>query len=133
MARPTKLDDLKAQKVINAIAGGNSRHCAAASVGIGVRTLHTWMSEHPQFRQRVMDADAQAEQKVVAALFSLVTDGERPHFEAIKFWLRTRRALTWRELQPSPAKEPETNLDGKSEAELIAAVDAWRAERKKVG
>ena len=91
------------------------------------------MQRDEDFLRRVREADSKAEDTVVDALYRLATDGERPHFEALKFWLKTRRAKTWRELQATQPKEPETNLDGKSEAELVAAVDAWMKERKKTG
>ena len=128
--RPTKFDDIKAQRILEAIKRGNSRAYAAGLVGVGVSTLYGWMAAYPEFREKVRAADAQAEQQVVSALFSLATDKTRPHFEAIKFWLKTRRAKTWRELQPLPAKEPDTDLSGKSEQELVAEVEAWLAQRK---
>jgi hypothetical protein len=129
--RPTKLDDIKAQRVVLAIKGGSSRACAAGLVGVGVSTLYGWMATNPEFLERVRAADAHAEQRVVDALFSLATDKTRPHFEAIKFWLKTRRAKTWREIQASPAPPPvEKDLSQASEEELAAAVEGWLAKRK---
>ena len=96
IGRPTKLDDLKAQRILDAIKGGSSRACAAGLVGIAVSTLFAWMAANPEFLERVRGADAHAERQVVDALFALATDKTRPHFEAIKFWLKTRRAKTWR-------------------------------------
>jgi hypothetical protein len=93
--RPTKLDDIKAQRIIEAIKRGSSRACAAGLVSVGVSTLYGWMAANPEFRERVRAADAQAEEQVVSALFSRATDKTRPHSEAIKFWLKTRRARTW--------------------------------------
>jgi hypothetical protein len=127
--RPTKLDDIKAQRVVSAIKGGSSRACAAGLVGVGVSTLYGWMAANPEFRERVRAADAQAEEQVANALFSLATDKTRPHFEAIKFWLKTRRAKTWREMQaaPPPAEKDWTQA---SEEELVATVEQWLAQRK---
>jgi hypothetical protein len=129
--RPTKLDDLTAKRICDAIKRGSSRACAAGLVGVGVSTLYGWMAANPEFRERVRAADAQAEEQVVSALFSLATDKTRPHFEAIKFWLKTRRAKTWREIQASPAPPPvEKDLSQASEEELVAAVEQWLAQRK---
>jgi hypothetical protein len=79
---------------------------------------------------RVRAADAHAEEQVVGALFSLGTDKTRPHFEAIKFWLKTRRAKTWREIQAAPPPGPPNDLSGKSEEELVEAVERWLAQRR---
>jgi hypothetical protein len=129
--RPTKLDDIKAQRIIEAIKRGTSRACAAGLVSVGVSTLYGWMAANPEFRERVRAADAQAEEQVVKALFALATDKNRPHFEAIKFWLKTRRAKTWREMQATPAPLPvENDLSQASEEELVAAVEGWLAKRK---
>jgi hypothetical protein len=127
--RPTKLDDVKARRVLDAIKSGSSRACAAGLVGVAVSTLYAWMAANPEFLERVRVADAHAERQVVDALFALATDKTRPHFEAIKFWLKTRRAKTWREQPPErPAAPPE--LSDRSEEELVAAVEAWLAQRK---
>ena len=127
--RPTKLDDLTAKRICDAIKGGSSRACAAALVGVAVSTLYAWMAANPDFLERVRVADAHAEQQVVDALFALATDKTRPHFEAIKFWLKTRRAKTWREQPPErPAGPPD--LSDSSEEELVAAVEAWLRERR---
>jgi hypothetical protein len=129
--RPTKLDDLTAKRICDDIEGGSSRACAAGLVGVGVSTLYGWMASNPEFRERVRAADAHAEEQVVSALFALATDKTRPHFEAIKFWLKTRRARTWREMlaaqPPAPANQ---DLTQASEEELVAAVEQWLAQRK---
>jgi hypothetical protein len=106
IGRPTKLDDLKAQRILDAIKGGSSRACAAGLVGVAVSTLYAWMAANPEFLERVRVADAHAEQRVVDALFALATDKTRPHFEAIKFWLKTWRAKTWRESQVGGSESP---------------------------
>jgi hypothetical protein len=103
--RPTKLDDIKAQRILDAIKGGSSRACAAGLLAVAVSTLYSWMAGNPEFRERVRAADAHAERQVVDALFALATDKTRPHFEAIKFWLKIHRAKTWREFHAIPPKE----------------------------
>jgi hypothetical protein len=128
--RPTKLDDIKVQRILDAIRGGSSRACAAGLVGVGVSTLYSWMSTNPEFLERVRAADAHAERQVVDALFVLATDKTRPHFEAIKFWLKTRRAKTWREMPATPPKERAEDLSSLNDAELEARMEAWLRERK---
>lgn len=128
--RPTALDDLKAKKVIDAIASGNSRRCAAGLVGVDVRTLQRWTHKDEDFRRRVLDADAKAEKLVVDALFTLATGGERPHFEALKFWLKTRRARTWREIQSAQPKDDNADLSAVETEKLWAAVEAIRPKKE---
>lgn len=60
MARPTKYDEATASLIVKYIAGGGNRHDAAQAAGVGVTTLKSWMNRYPEFRARVMDADAQA-------------------------------------------------------------------------
>lgn len=129
--RPLELDDLKAKKIVDAIAAGNSRACAAASAGIHTRTLHEWLSRgidgearFIQFAQRVREADSKAERKVVDALVARIESGD---INAVKFWLKTRRGRTWRELEP--ATEKEADLSSASDDALWAAVDQLRKER----
>jgi hypothetical protein len=50
--RPTKLDDIKAQRILDAIKGGSSRACAPGLVGVGVSTLYAWMAANPEFHSR---------------------------------------------------------------------------------
>ena len=45
IGRPTKLDDIKAQRILDAIKGGSSRACAAGLVGVAVSTLYAWMGD----------------------------------------------------------------------------------------
>jgi len=126
MARPHGLDDIKAKKIVDAIKRGNSRACAAGLVGVSARTLGNWMRDDAQFLRRVKEADAYAEDMVVDALYRLATDGERPHFEALKFWLKTRRAKTWRELQASPGNDKGSDLTQVEEQKLWEAVQKLR-------
>jgi hypothetical protein len=58
--RPTKLDDVRAQRVLSAVKGGSSRACAARLVGVGGSTLYAWMAANPEFRERVRAADSHA-------------------------------------------------------------------------
>ena len=101
------------------------------SWALGSRPLpYGRIASNPEFRERVRAADAQAEERVVSALFSLATDKTRPHFEAIKFWLKTRRAKTWREMQATSPPPANQDLTQASEEELVASVERWLANRK---
>jgi hypothetical protein len=120
--RPTKLDDIKAQRILDAIKGGSSRACAAGLVGVAVSTLYASMAANPEFLERVRAADAHAEQQVVDALFRPRDRQDATPLRGHQFWLKTRRARTWREMPATPPKEREDNLDSRSEEELVRAV-----------
>jgi hypothetical protein len=140
MGRPSKLDDLKAKRIVDAIANGNTRACAAGLAGCTDRAIYGWLAKgrngdpaYVQFFQRVKEAEAKAEETMQGCLRMAALSGAPGTWKAAETWLERRRRKSWR--KPVQPKEVEENdgLDGKSEAELVAAVDAWMKERKKTG
>ena len=51
---------------------------------------------------------------------------ESGHTEALKFWLKTRRAKTWREMQAQQPAEKQVDLTQVEEEKLWAAVEQLR-------
>jgi hypothetical protein len=70
--RPTKLDDIAAEKIIAAVRAGAYRKVAAVFAGVTERTLREWMaagkadpkSKHGIFRRKLLEASATAEIQV---------------------------------------------------------------------
>ncbi len=65
MGRPTKLNDLTAQRIVNAVKAGLPRVHAARIAGIDPTTLFDWLRrgrnddpEYSQFSQRVAEAES---------------------------------------------------------------------------
>lgn len=133
--RPTKLDELRAQRIVDAVRHGNYRETAAAAAGIGRRTLYEWLSDerplYREFRERVEAAEAACEPELVASIRTAALEG---HVKAaIEFlgrrwpqagrprsaWMPTsscvRRRCSWR---PSTASTPTTFV---AEAQAILA------------
>lgn len=99
MARPTKLDDLTAKRVINAARAGVSRRGAAEAARVDQATLFRWLAlgrdgvaPYREFRERFLEAEAGAEREVVDALMEQARGG---HVQAICFWLERRRPRDW--------------------------------------
>lgn len=98
MARPTRLDDVTAQRIIGAIAKGLPRDTAAKLGAIAPTTLYQWLArgrdgEEPyaQFLQRVKRAEAEAEDEMVAR----VRDAAATTWQAAAWWLERRRPQRW--------------------------------------
>jgi transposase len=73
--RPTKLDDLTAKRICDAIATGNTGRCAATAAGVSYATIKQWVrrgraGEEPfaAFLARLQKADAEAEAKQVKVI-----------------------------------------------------------------
>lgn len=99
MGRPTKLDDLTAKRIVDAVAAGVSRVGAAKSAGVGKSTLMEWLQrgrdgEQPyaDFADQIRKADGQIEHRVVSALLNQIEEG---HVGAMCFWLERRRPEEW--------------------------------------
>ncbi len=99
MARPTKLDDLTAKKIVSALEAGVSRRGAANAANVDYATLKRWLASgragdepYCAFCARVEQAEAKAERVVVDALMVAVGKG---NVAAITLWLQQRRAADW--------------------------------------
>lgn len=94
MGRPTKLDDLRAQAVINAVSEGLPRDTAARLARIAPSTLFDWLargrdgeSRFAEFAERVKEAEAQAEQKLIA----VIREAAPKQWQAAAWLLERRR------------------------------------------
>ncbi len=132
--RPTKLDDLTAKRIVDAIRAGNTRACAAQLGGVHKATLLEWLAlgrrgEQPfaDFADRVAKADGEAEARMVAVVVKAAEDGS---WQAAKAWLELRRRV-WRMKKPRQELD-EQDLSGKSEEELVAVVEQWLSQRKQM-
>lgn len=100
MGRPTKLDDLTAKRIVDAIAAGVSRRSAAAGANVSYTTLKNWLAtgragddeKYTAFLARVEASEAKAERTMVDVLFEAARAGK---FQAAQYWLNSRRALDW--------------------------------------
>ena len=110
VGRPTKLDDLRAKRIVDAIASGMSRTAAAASARVARATLMDWLArgrdgEQPyaDFLDRVKAAEAEAESLMVACVR---TAGLEPrHWQAAAWWLERARPADWAKREPSKDEE----------------------------
>ena len=61
MARPSKYENDRVEKVLAAIRGGDSYKIAAAKGGINLDTFYEWQKAHPEFSEAVKEAKAEYE------------------------------------------------------------------------
>lgn len=101
--RPTKLDDIRAKKICNALAAGHSYAAAARAANVDEHTIQNWMArgrsgEEPflTFLGQVEAANQAAEDRAVRVLTSKFdSDDERVALAAAQWWLERRRAAEW--------------------------------------
>lgn len=103
-----------------AILGATDKQLARI-LGIGVRTLHRWKKDHPEFMDALSEGKDEADQKVIESLFRRATGYSHPdvhitnyqgvitqtaitkHYPpdttAAIFWLKNRKPDEWRDRQ----------------------------------
>jgi hypothetical protein len=93
--RPTKLDDITAKRIIDAIAAGATRAAAAGAAGVHRATLQTWLAkgrdgdeEYRDFHDRTERAEAEAEVAMVGVVRAAALSGT---WQAAAWWLERRR------------------------------------------
>ena len=135
MARPTKLDDIRAKRLINAIAEGASLAGAARSAGIAESTLFDWLArgrdgEAPfaEFSERLTKAEGETEVRVTSALMRAIDNG---HVGAMSFWLERRLPVQWSKRDATPqdgrAEGDATDLDIATLESVLAAAKSRKA------
>jgi transposase-like protein len=131
--RPTKLDDLRAKRIIDALKAGHSFGAAARAGGIDEGTLHQWrrrgLSGHrdfARFYERVEEACQIAEDRCVQVLRSAL-EGEdlKLATDTAWKWLARRRAAEWAEQKGEPKADPGTQHEATGED--LAVVESVRA------
>ena len=98
MGRPSKLDDLTAQKVINAVAKGLPRDTAARLARVAPSTLFLWLAkgrdgdaEYSEFSDRVRAAEAEGEVEIVGMLRGHAANS----WQACAWLLERRHPKAW--------------------------------------
>lgn len=132
--RPTKLDDIRAKKIVDAIKAGCSRRAAANKAGLARDTLENWIARGRRgdpgfvdFFDRVTCADGEAEEAFTGRLKDASDKGD---VRATIFWLQQRRREEWgaTATNANDAK-PEAVADAEHDVELIASLYAATQSR----
>jgi transposase len=127
--RPTKLDDLTAKRICDAIATGNTRRCAATAAGVSYATIKQWVrrgraGEEPfaAFLARLEKADAEDEAKAVKGIVDAAQAGT---WQAAAWWLERRRSDRWARREAASTEERERRhamrLETATREELVRA------------
>jgi hypothetical protein len=92
--RPTKLDDIVAKRIVDAVAAGGSRSAAAEAARVHRSTLMLWLARgrkgeppYSDFLDRVKKAEADAENAMVV----IVRAAAEKNWTAAAWWLERRR------------------------------------------
>lgn len=128
--RPTKLDDIRAKKILDAIKAGASRRAAANAAGLSRDALQNWIkrgeegdAEFSDFAYRVRLADAEAEQAHTRVVVEASLAGD---LKASIFWLQSQRREEWGAgaLQPQGQRADVGAADLEADGALIESIYA---------
>ena len=106
--RPSLYSPELGEKIAEAMANGLSLEAAAASCGVGPRTVFTWQNQNDEFRQAVEDGRARSllfwERRAVA-----LANGEPGNAAVVTLGLknRSRAASGWHDAQRMEHSGPE--------------------------
>lgn len=135
MGRPTLLDDLRAKRIVDAIAKGLSRTAAAAKGGVSRSSLMDWLArgrdgEQPyaDFLHRVKKAEADAEEAMVECVRTAAL--EPKHWTAAAWWLERARPAEWAKREPTPEQETQRAEGGGADLDVARSVVAALESRK---
>lgn len=116
----TKLTPEREQRIVQLLKAGQHRSTVCHAVGIGERTLRTWLARADEgderwteFARRVREAEAECETRAIVAIQVKGKDDWR----AMAWWLERRFPLRWGETRGAQAK-----LDAEREGMLEALV-----------
>lgn len=139
LGRPSKLDDLRAKRIVDAIAKGLSRTAAAASAGVSRRALMNWLAagrdgdaNYVHFLHRVQEAEAKAEAEMVACIRNAALSDPK-YWQAAAWVLERSRPADWAKREATPVEETDrAETTGDSDVEVARAVLS-ALESRKVG
>jgi transposase len=136
VGQPSKLDDLRAKRIVDAIRNGVSRTGAAASAGISRRALMDWLARgrdgearYEHFLHRVQQAEAEAEAGMVACVRTAALDPK--YWGAAAWWLERCRPADYAKREPTRDEETERAETGADDLEVARSVVAALESRKK--
>lgn len=139
MSRPSKLDDLTAKRIIDAVGRGLPRDTSAKLARISPSTLYDWLArgrngEEPyaEFLERVKAAEAKGEDELVAIVRAAAkdTDERRGQWQAAA-WLLERRRPEAYALKREPTKdEPAGGVQNGTDLDVARSVVAALESRK---
>ena len=137
--RPSRYSQELGEKIAEAMATGLSLEAAAASCGVGPRTVFTWQNQYDEFRRSVEDGRARSllfwERRALA-----LANGEPGNAAVVTLGLknRSRAASGWHDAQRlehsgldgqpirTEAVQPKINLEALSNEQLEAIEGALR-------
>ncbi len=133
--RPSKLDDLRAKRILDAIAGGASRTAAAALGGISKATLMDYLARgrdgepvYADFLARVKEAEAHVE---LAHLANIKRAGDDGSWQASAWFLERTRPADYAKREPTAEQEDaRAESDGQTDLAVAESVVAALKSRK---
>lgn len=91
MARPTKYNEDRHDRIIDALRKGNTRRASAWAGGIDIDTFLQWIRRFPNFADAVKAAEADAELAMVERVRTAAND----QWQAAAWWLERKMKRDW--------------------------------------
>lgn len=93
--RPTKLTPEVQQRIVEALAAGNTRKDSAAYAGIGYSTFEAWMVKTGKIYREFQEAVKSAEARAVIRNVAIIEKAAQEQWQAAAWWLERRRPDDW--------------------------------------
>lgn len=113
MARPTKYNPERVQRIIETLRAGNTRRAAAWTGGIEVETFLQWLRRYPEFSAAVKQAESDAELEMV----SRVRLASNDTWQAAAWWLERKMKADW------SARQEQVGADGGAVRVIVQYAD----------
>lgn len=89
--RPDTYTKEKADLIVKYVRAGNYRKVAAEGAGVSYATLGSWCRNHPDFVDRLKEAESEVERELVDAVLLKVKDDP----QHAKWWLERKAHERW--------------------------------------
>jgi len=91
MPRPSKYNQDRHNRIVEALRGGNTRRASAWAGGIDQDTFIQWLRRYPDFADAVKAAEADAELAMVERVRTAAND----QWQAAAWWLERKMKRDW--------------------------------------
>jgi hypothetical protein len=88
---PLKLDAARIEKIVTALAAGNTRRSAALYAGVDPKTVERRVAKDPKLRDLLRDA----EERAVIRQVSIILAAAKTSWQAAAWWLERRYPNEW--------------------------------------
>lgn len=129
--RPVKFTPELQRDYLTLLSAGHGRRESAGLVGMSHRQVAAWRQSDEAFRKECEEAEAEANEPVVGALYAAAKRGEP---WAVKLWLTNRDSGNWQErVQVDQTVTGTLNIEAPTVADILGLAGVLEERRLEIG